>query len=375
MYNDACRFVVSARKTICMHLKTNFTIVSVTIIVTGLGCKKKLTNELLPEQKQKVIVTTIAGDGTDAHADGPALSAKFHTPADVAVAADRAIYVADYNDNRIRKIAVDQVSTPAGNGSYGVVNGPGESAEFQGPFRIVADANNNLYVVDYEDPRIRKISPDAYVTTYAGTANPGFLNGGTLMAQFLLAMQGIAADGQGNVYIGDTFNERIRKINTTAGQVNTYAGLGTAGFTDGDTAVAEFRYPAGLAFDSQGNLYVADAGNYCIRKITPGGIVSKFAGSGTRGSQDGNAETAQFNRMGDMVADSRGNLFVADEYRIRKVTPDGVVSTIAGSTAGYLDGPGDIAKFSWPAGLGIDSKGNIYVADAYANRIRKISFE
>jgi sugar lactone lactonase YvrE len=358
-----------------MHLKTNFTLVSITIIFTGLGCEKKHANGLPPEQKQKVIVTTIAGDGTDGHADGPALSAKFHTPADVAVAGDGTIYVADYNDNRIRKISGGQVSTPAGNGSYGIENGPGKSAEFEGPFRIVVDANGNLYVVDYEDPRIRKISPDAYVSTYAGTAAPGFLNGGTLMAQFLLSIQGIAADGQGNVYIDDTFNERIRKINTAAGQVSTYAGSGDVGFKDGDTAIAAFSYPAGLAFDPQGNLYVADAGNYCIRKITPGGLVSKFAGSGTRGFLDGNAEIAQFNRMGDMVADAQGNLFVADEYRIRKVTPEGAVSTIAGSTAGYMDGPGDIAKFAWPAGLGIDSKGNVYVADSYSNRIRKISFQ
>jgi hypothetical protein len=357
-----------------MNVKTNLILLSVTIIVTSLGCKKKLTSELPPEKKEKVIVTTIAGDGTDAHEDGPVSSAKFHTPTDVAVGADGVIYVVDYNDNRIRKIVDGLVSTPAGNGSYGIENGPGESAEFKGPYRIVVDGNSNLYVVDYEDPRIRKISPDAYVTTYAGTSNPGFLNGGALMAQFLLAMQGIVADGQGNIYIDDTFNERIRKISTD-GQVNTYAGIGAMGFRDGDTAIAEFQYPAGLAFDPQGNLYVADAGNYCIRKITPGGSVSKFAGSGIRGSQDGNADVAQFNRMGDMVADGNGNLFVADEYRIRKVTPGGVVSTIAGSTAGYMDGPGDIAKFAWPAGLGIDSKGNVYIADSYSNRIRKISFQ
>lgn len=358
-----------------MNLKTNLILASVMITIAGFGCKKMSTNKLPPEQKEKVIVTTIAGDGTDAHEDGPALSAKFQTPTDVAVAVDGTIYVVDYNGNRIRKITAGQVSTLAGNGSYGIENGPGESAQFKGPFRIVVDANSNLYVIDNEDPRIRKISADAYVSTYAGTATPGFLNGGSLMSQFLVNIQGIAADGQGNIYVDDTFNERIRKINTAAGQVNTYAGNGTVGFKDGDTAIAEFSYPAGIAFDPQGNLYVADAGNYCIRKITPGGLVSKFAGSGTRGSQDGNAEIAQFNRMGDMVADANGNLFIADEYRIRKVTPGGVVSTIAGSTAGYMDGAGDIAKFAFPAGLGIDPKGNIYVADAYTNRIRKISFQ
>lgn len=354
-------------------LKNNFIYLSVVITVAGIGCKKTSPNEL--PSAQKVIVTTIAGDGTDAHEDGPALSAEFQTPIDVAVGSGGIIYVADYTGNRIRKISAGQVSTLAGDGSYEIKNGPGESAAFKGPYRLVVDPNDNLYVIDYEDPRIRKISADADVSTYAGIATPGFLNGGKLIAQFEVGIQGVARDANGNIYIGDAFNERIRKINTVADQVSTYAGNGTVGFEDGDTAIAEFSYPAGLAFDSQGNLYVSDAGNYCIRKITPAGTVSKFAGSGTRGSQDGSAEMAQFNRMGDMVADGKGNLYVVDEYRIRRVTAAGVVSTIAGSTAGYKDGPGNIAKFTGPAGLGIDAAGNIYVADPYSNRIRKISFQ
>ena len=157
--------------------------------------------------------------------------------------------------------------------------------------------------------------------------------------------------------------------------MSTQAGNGAEGFIDGDIATAHFRFPDGIAIDGQGDLYVADAGNLCIRKVTPAGVVSRLAGSGTRGTADGNATDAQFNLIGDIVADSRGNLYVTDDNSIRKITPQGVVSTIAGSTAGYVDGDGATAKFRNPIGLGIDAQGNIYVADGNNNRIRKISFQ
>jgi sugar lactone lactonase YvrE len=222
---------------------------------------------------------------------------------------------------------------------------------------------------------VRKIGPDGYVTTFAGNPVPGFSDGPAFQAQFQVNAEGIAADGQGNIYVGDTFNERIRKINTAA-QVNTLAGDGMEGFRDGDAGSAEFRFPGAIVFDKQGNLYVWDYGNYCIRKITPAGVVSKFSGSGENGYEDGNASQAKFHVVFDMVADSEGNLYVADDNRIRKVTPTGSVSTIAGgSTAGYRDGEGTIARFALPSGLAIDEEGNIYVADANNNRIRKISFQ
>ena len=357
------------------YCKTNFILSIVIIAATGSGCKKNNNGDgsSAPLEK-RAVVTTIAGDGTDGYANGPALSAKFHSPVDVAVAADGTIYVADYNSHRIRKIAAGMVSTLAGNDTAGFVNGDGESAQFRDPYSLTLDAGGNVYVLDQVDPRIRKISPAGYVTTYAGSDHAGFLDGAALMAQFHLGAEGIASDGQGNIYVDDTFNERIRKI-TTAAQVSTYAGSGTRGFMDGDAGTAQFNYPAGIAFDPQGNLYVADAGNFCIRKITPAGVVSRFAGTGTEGNTDGAADVAQFNVVIDIVADSHGNLYVAEGRRIRKITPGGVVSTIAGSIAGYADGDGSIAQFGYIGGLGIDAHGNIYVADEGNNRIRKISFE
>lgn len=322
----------------------------------------------------KVTVTTVAGEGTAGFADGSAFSARFKAPYDVAVAADGTLYVTDFRNTRIRKIANGQVSTLAGSGEEGVVNGNGSAAEFEDPYRMAVDGAGNLYVLDDSDPRIRKISPAADVTVYTGTQQPGFLNGDISLAQFQANKGGIVSDAQGNVYIADTFNERIRKISVT-GQVTTVAGDGTEGLKNGDAATATFRYPDGIAIDKDGNLYVADAGNLCIRKITPGGIVSTLAGSGSQGTNDGDAASAQFFFIGDIIADNKGNVYVTDEDRIRKVSPQGNVSTIAGSTAGYQDGDGAQAKFRGPSGLGIDAQGNLYVADVINNRIRKISFE
>ncbi|MDP4261761.1 MAG: NHL repeat-containing protein [Bacteroidota bacterium] len=356
-----------------IYSKNYFILFTAIIMIAGTGCKKNNQGNGLSTET-KATVTTIAGEGTGAYANGPALSAKFDSPVDVAVADDGTIYVADYNNHRIRKIAGDQVSTLAGNDTFDILNGNGELARFKNPYRIALDAGGNLYVLDQVDPRVRKISPAGYVSTYAGTDQPGFLNGATLMAQFEVNAEGIGADAQGNVYIGDTFNERIRRISTAA-QVSTFTGSGSEGFTDGEPGTAQFRFPDGIACDRQGNLYVADAGNFCIRKISPAGVVTRFAGSGVRGNADGNAGVAQFNLIGDIVVDGGGNLYVTDDNRIRKVTPQGVVSTIAGSTAGYVDGDGTTAKFKDPGGLGIDAQGNIYVADINNNRIRKISFQ
>ncbi|HZZ75637.1 MAG TPA: hypothetical protein VFE04_06885, partial [Puia sp.] len=159
------------------------------------------------------------------------------------------------------------------------------------------------------------------------------------------------------------------------GQVSTYAGMEAEGFTNGNSGNAQFRYPAAIAFDKPGNLFVADGGNFCIRKITTDGMVSTFAGSGTGGTADGDPVTAQFYAINDMVADNKGNLYVADDNRIRRIAPDGTVSTIAGDSAGYQDGEGSAARFHGIGGLGIDASGNLYVADIANNRIRKVSFQ
>ena len=356
--------------TIC---KKHCILLAVMITAAGIGCKKS-KQSLPPPVEKKAVVTTIAGEGSDAFENGPVMLAKFHTPIDVAVAPDGTIYVTDYNDRRIRKIAGGEVSTLAGNGSFGVVNGDGNTAQFVDPFRIAVDAAGNCYSIDQADSRIRKITPSGVVTTYAGMDSSAFLDGPAETAQFRANMGGIACDAAGNIYVGDALNGRIRQV-SVAGQVSTAAGDGNTGYTNGDRGTAQFWFPSSVVCDRQGNVYIVDPGNLRIRKLSTDGIVSTLTGSGISGTADGEADVAQFNSMGDMVVDSQGNIYIIDGDRIRKVTPQGKMSTIAGSTTGYADGDGATAKFNYPGGLGIDAQDNIYVADANNNRIRKISFQ
>lgn len=325
-----------------------------------------------PSPGKKWTVTTIAGDGRPFFADGPVLSASFRDALDVAVAEDGTIYVADALNHRIRKISGGQVTTFAGSGTSDTTNGNGSIARFKLPDALTIDNNGSLYTLDIDDPRVRKISPDSFVTRYAGTGAEGFADGRADVAQFGEETSGIASDDQGNIYISDFDNKRIRKVNVT-GQVTTIAGNGNDGFIDGNSSIAQFSSPSGIVIDKQGNLFVADMNR--VRKITQSGIVSTFAGGDTTGYRDGYQGEAIFSLIIDMVIDGDGNIYLSDDNRIRKITPQGLVSTLAGSTAGYQDGDATSAKFSSPGGLGLDKQGNIYVADINNNRIRKISFE
>ncbi len=185
----------------------------------------------------------------------------------------------------------------------------------------------------------------------------------------------MALDTKGNLYTLDVSDSRIRKISPAA-DVSTYAGTAMPGFADGAITIAQFRISqGGIAADSQGNIYGADFNNQRIRRISISGQVTTIAGSGISGDVEGDAGAAQFTYINDMVIDGQENLYVTDENRIRKISPQGIISTISGSSPGYADGDGASAKFNEPTGLGIDALGNIYVADIYNNRIRKISFE
>ena len=209
------------------------------------------------------------------------------------------------------------------------------------------------------------------VSTFAGSSW-GYADGQGTAAQ-LSSPNGLTIDSVGNFYVADTFNNRIRKI-TPSGLVSTFAGS-SAGFLDGQGTAAQFYRPSGVAIDSSGNLYVADTFNNRIRKITSSGLVSTFAGSGTAAYLDGQGTAAQFYRPSGVAVDSGDNVYVADRvnHKIRKITPDGLVSTFAGSSPGSLDGQGTAARFYNPYGVAIDSGGNLYVADGYNDRIRKIT--
>jgi len=267
------------------------------------------------------------------------------------------------------------VSTIAGS-TNGIANLNGIDAKFYTPFDIAIDTNGNIFVADSGNNLIRKIAPNGDVTTLAGSTT-GFTDGNNGAAQFN-SPRGITTDNQGNVYVVDANNHSIRKI-TPTGNVTTFAGTsGTAGNTDGAANIAKFNSPESITIDSQGNLFVADKGNHRIRKITPAGIVSTFAGS-TSGYADGAGTDAKFYNPYGLDIDSSDNIYVADlvNHRIRKITPDAVVTTVAGvgSPTGYLDGEVNIAKFNYPIDLAVDELGNIFVSDLFNHKIRRISPE
>ena len=263
------------------------------------------------------------------------------------------------------------VSTLAGSTS-GYTDGTGTSAKFFNPIGVAVDGAGNVYVADLYNHRIRKITASGVVSTLAGSGTSGYTDGTGTSAQFKYP-SGVAVDGAGNVYVADRVNHRIRKI-TTSGVVSTLAGSGTSGYTDGTGTSAQFKSPRGVAVDGAGNVYVADQENHRIRKITASGVVSTLAGS-TYGYADGTGTSAKFDSPIGVAVDGAGNVYVADQdnHRIRKITTSGVVSTLAGSTHGYTDGTGTSAQFKYPTGVAVDGAGNVYVADQYNHRIRKIT--
>jgi sugar lactone lactonase YvrE len=212
------------------------------------------------------IVTTLAGSGFAGYADGPGTTARFHYPQSVAVDSAGNVYVCDEYNKRIREVSPSgMVSTLAGNGTQGFVDGPGTSAEFNNLSDLVADTFGNVYVSDNNS--VREITPTGFVSTIAGNGTAGNVDGTGTVAQFNNPY-GLAFDSIGNLYINDASNERVRKM-TSAGVVTTFAGNGTNGTLNGPGLSAEFENPAGLALDTIGNLYVADEQNSIIRKISP----------------------------------------------------------------------------------------------------------
>jgi hypothetical protein len=334
------------------------------------SCKRNSQQVITsPNQQQHWTVTTIAGDGNPRFADGPALSAEFRAPLGVTVTSGGVLYVADGLNHRIRKILTGQVTTIAGFGAEDTSSGIGTAAGYAIPIQIISDALDNLYTLDIHDFRIRKINPGGLVTVVAGSGVRGFLNGRVESARFG-ECSGIVADKFGNIFVADVEARRIRKI-STLGIVTTFAGTGNQGLTDGPAQSAEFFALGGITLDPDGNLFASDGSR--IRKITPAGQVSTIAGSSIRGLKDGPATTATFTDIAGLTIDGHGNLFVTDQDLIRMITPAGYVTTIAGSIVGYRDGPGELAQFNGAYGLATDLQGNIYLAESHNNRIRKIS--
>jgi sugar lactone lactonase YvrE len=312
------------------------------------------------------IVMTVAGTGAwgSSGDGGAAAAAQLAGPRGVAVDGAGNVFIADSGNNRIRRMSASGlITTVAGSGSggYSGDGGPATSAALNYPVSVSVDVYGNLFIVDRYNNRIRLVSANGVITTLAG-------------APSISDPRGVAADAAGNVYISDSGNNRIRRM--SAGTISTMAGGGAGFGGDGGPAIsAQLALPIEISMDGHGNLFVADRGNYRIRKIDGSGVITTVAG---RSDDGGAATSAQLNFPNAVAADQSGNLFIADtdSQRIRKVTASGVVTTVAGTGAnGFAGdgGPATSALLSYPAGIAVDDVGNLFIADTRNNRIRKVT--
>lgn len=318
-------------------------------------------------------VTTLAGDGHFGYKNGAGNIAEFNASDGISIDGDGNIYVADVVNNRIRRITAGQVTTWAGDGSATFKEGNGTAAAFNNPYGVATTAAGITFVTDAVNNRIRRITATADVSTLAGSDTAGYRDGAGAKAQFK-DPEGVAVDAAGNVYIADTYNSSIRKISTT-GVVTTLAGNGTYGYQEGTGSAARFSFPRGLAVDAAGYVFVADGDNSRIRRISPAGEVTTLAGSGNVGFLDGDGANAKFNQPHGVADGGHGFIYVADMFNhcIRQISPTGFVTTIAGDgTPGYKDGAGPNAEFNAPYGIAADNTGILYVVDAGNYRIRKL---
>lgn len=326
-------------------------------------------------------VSTIAGEsGVWGSEDGPPGEARFRNPLGICVDADGNVYVADTGNHTIRKMTpAGAVSTLAGlAGTSGWQDGEGSGARFQSPTGLVVDGGGNVYVADRSNHTIRKVSPAGVVTTLAGAPRAyGSLDGSGSSARFYLP-EALALDGAGNLAVADGGNRTIRFV-TAAGDVTTLAGLAlVSGGDDGTGPDARFATPSGVARTPSGDFLVADRDGWSIRKVTPGGAVTTLAGRPSPwGSADGSSEEARFLLPYDVAVGGSGESFVADTHNqtIRKVSEAGNVTTLAGLpwACGSADGAGSDARFCDPAGIALAASGNLYVSDEENCTIRKMS--
>ena len=344
-------------------------------------------------------VSTLAGSGVAGRENGIGTAARFNAPTGVAVDPSGNLYVVDKKNSLIRKInQVGEVSDVAGNPNrIGFSDGVGAEATFKFPTNLILDELGNLLVADTYHHRIRKVSPAGEVTTIAGSGNNGHIDGYGVSASFV-GPYDLALDSEGYLYVADVstselhLESSIRVMNLSTGRIaGCYGTSGYSSYIDGEVLnhQGKFVYPSGLTIDAAGHLYVAehgfrtyydvgDASPSRIRKVTPQGVSSTIAGAIERGFIDGHGANARLNRPVGIAVDADGNLYVGDSenHCIRKITPEGVVTTVAGNgQMGHTDGLNNNARFNLPRGIAIDGDGVIYVADEGNHSIRKITVE
>ncbi len=341
----------------------------------GITVKGPYTTSLNNVVVKNLTVTTIAGS-TNGNTDGPANTASFSSAWGIVSDGNGNYYIGDAGNYKVRKLSADGiVSTVAGTGVQGNVDGPVATATLGPAYGVALDSHGNIFVTTLGWNNIRKISTTGIVSTFAGdpNGNAGSTDGTGTAARFNIPL-GIAIDKNDNVFVTDAQNNKIRKI-TPAGVVTTLAGSGAVGSADGTGAAASFNGVWGMGIDANDNLYVCDVQNYKIRKVTPAGVVTTFAGTGTIGDLDGPALSAKFNGVIGIVADQNGNFYVTDEgnNKIKMISADGQVYTLAGNgIKSSTDGSGNFASFANPLGITIDGSGVMAVVDNGTQKIRKI---
>jgi len=338
-----------------------------------------------PAQAQGTI-TTVAGNGQPGYSGdgGPATAASLSGAVGVAVDAAGNLYIADTSSNRIRKVTPGgTITTVAGNGGavYSGDGGPATAASLNWPSGLAVDAAGNLYIADNHNHRIRKATAGGTITTAAGNGQQGYSgDGGPATAASLNSPYAVAVDSAGNLYIVDSNNNRIRN-ESSVGTITTAAGNGQQGYSGdgGPATAASLGSPGGVAVDSAGNLYIADSSNLRIRKVTSGGTITTLAGNGAQGySGDGGPATAASLWGPSCVAvDAAGNLYFADTWnsRIRKVALGGTITTVAGNGRMAYSGDGGpptAAALNLPQGVAVDAASNLYISDYFNYRIRKV---
>ena len=320
--------------------------------------------------------------GNGEESGGLAVEAQLSSPWDVALDADGNLYIADAINRRIRRVDPSgTISTIAGTGVEGYTGdgGPAVEAQLSFPASLAVDAEGNLFIAEYFDHRIRRVDSSGIITSIAGTGEEGFSgDGGPAVEAQLASPRGVAVDADGNLYIADSRNRRIRKVDAD-GNISTFAGGGDRSGDGGPAVQAQLRSPSGVAVDAGGNLYIAVTTNSTLRRVDPSGTIATIAGAGRWGfSGDGGPATqAHLAAPSDVAVDAAGNLYIADinNQRIRRVDPAGIITTIAGTgEVGFSGdgGPAVEAQFDRPRGVAVDAAGNVYIADHGNHRIRKV---
>ena len=323
------------------------------------------------------IVAGFSGDG------GPAINAMLSFPTKIAIAPSGDLYLSDSSNNRIRRISATGVITTVAGTGQASFNGDGDtatSAALSFPRDVAVDTTGNVYVADTNNTRIRRLTSQGRITTVAGSGLFGFQgDDGPATRAALAGPRGTVVDGAGNIYIADSLNHRIRKV-TTDGTISTIAGGVNPGFSGdgGQATFAQLNRPTSIAIDRNNNIYFADSLNNRVRRINPQGIITTLAGTSVNGfrGDNGPATAAQLNSPEGVAVDTAGNVYIADteNHRIRKVTPQGIISTVAGSdTASGDGGPAISSRLFQPAGIAIDASGNVYIADSNNHRVRMVT--